>query len=87
MMRYSSEPDEIAGYKWPARTMFHMNFAAINKNKAHWEDPEKVDPERFMKKDEKRHKCAFNMWGGGLRICPGNYYYLYLFFLNLRCRY
>ncbi|RGB40801.1 cytochrome P450 [Rhizophagus diaphanus] len=71
MMRYSSEPDEIAGYKWPARTMFHMNFAAINKNKAHWEDPEKIDPERFMKKDEKRHKCAFNMWGGGLRICPG----------------
>ncbi|GBB86620.1 hypothetical protein RclHR1_01300005 [Rhizophagus clarus] len=69
--RVSSGPDEVAGYKWPAGTTFHLNLAAINKNKAHWEDPEKIDPERFMKKDEKRHKCAFNMWGGGPRICPG----------------
>jgi len=71
MMRYSSGPGEIAGYNWPTGTIFHMNFAAINKHKDHWDDPEKFDPERFMKKDENRHKYAFNMWGGGIRICPG----------------
>ncbi|RIA91560.1 cytochrome P450 [Glomus cerebriforme] len=71
MVRNSSGPGEVAGYNWPAGTTFHIYLEAINKNKAHWEDPEKADPERFLKKDEKRHKNAFNMWGGGMRICPG----------------
>ena len=76
MERCNSEPDEIAGYKWPTGTLFMMNFIAINKNKAHWEDPEKFDPERFTKKDEKRHKAAFTVWDGGQRICPGIDYHL-----------
>lgn len=92
MLRHSSGPGEIAGYNWPTGTIFHMNFAAINKHKDHWDNPEKFDPERFMKKDEHRHKYAFNFFGGGLRICPGIlilvfsilfifYFLIHLFFL------
>ncbi|CAI2173406.1 18583_t:CDS:2 [Funneliformis geosporum] len=71
LSRYSNGPDEIAGYKWPKNTLFNVSFTAINNHKAHWKDPEKFDPERFLKKDEKRLKATFNIWGGGLRICPG----------------
>ncbi|CAI2174023.1 5959_t:CDS:2 [Funneliformis geosporum] len=69
--RFSQEPDEIAGYKWPAGTLFHVNTASIHKNKNYWEEPEKFNPDRWMVKDFKPKKFSFVMFGGGLRICPG----------------
>ncbi|CAI2196850.1 6075_t:CDS:2, partial [Funneliformis geosporum] len=69
--RYSQEPDEIAGYKWPAGTMFHVNTASIHKNKDYWEEPERFNPDRWMIKDFEPKKFSFIMFGGGLRICPG----------------
>jgi len=71
MVRYSQEPDEIAGYKWPAGTTFHVNAVSIHKHKDYWEEPEKFNPDRWMVKSFEPEKYSFIMFGGGLRICPG----------------
>ncbi|GES74966.1 cytochrome P450 [Rhizophagus clarus] len=71
MARYSQEPDEIAGYNWPAGTMFHINAVTIHRHKDHWDEPNKFNPDRWMVKDFEPYKYSFVMFGGGLRVCPG----------------
>jgi cytochrome P450 len=71
LARYSQESDEIAGYKWPAGTMFQMNAVSIHRHKDHWEEPDKFNPDRWMDKNFEPHKYSFIMFGGGLRVCPG----------------
>src|SRR5271154_4021566 len=71
LARYSREPDEIAGYKWPAGTMFQVSAVAIHKHKDYWEEPEKFNPDRWMVEGFEPKKYSFIMFGGGLRICPG----------------
>ncbi|RIA91659.1 cytochrome P450 [Glomus cerebriforme] len=68
--RYTNRPDEIAGYKWPANTLFIMYVRGINNNPLYWKDPEKFIPERFYNSQE-IHKNSFSMFGGGLRMCLG----------------
>ncbi|RHZ83668.1 hypothetical protein Glove_89g62 [Diversispora epigaea] len=71
--RYSYQPEEVAGYKWPKNTFFIMYSRGINNNPLHWKDPEKFIPERFYEPQEieKQHENSFLMFGGGPRICPG----------------
>ncbi|PKY38468.1 cytochrome P450 [Rhizophagus irregularis] len=69
--RYINKPDEIAGYKWPAGTMFRINADAIHYNKDYWEDPDKFNPDRWMAEGFESKKLSFLMFGGGLRLCPG----------------
>ncbi|CAI2170881.1 3493_t:CDS:2 [Funneliformis geosporum] len=71
MVRYSQEPDEVAGYNWPAGTIFHINAVSIHKHNDYWEEPEKFNPDRWMVKGFEPKKYSFIMFGGGLRICPG----------------
>ena len=71
LQRYSEEPDEVAGYKWPAGTMFQVNAVFIHKNGDYWEDPETFNPDRWMVEGFEPKKYSFIMFGGGLRICPG----------------
>src|ERR1051325_6169566 len=71
LARYSQEPDEVAGYKWPAGTMFQMNAVTIHKHKGDWEDPEKFNPDRWLVEGFEPKKYSFVMFGGGLRVCPG----------------
>ncbi|CAG8459532.1 670_t:CDS:2 [Ambispora gerdemannii] len=68
--RYSNQPDEIAGHKWPANTLFIMYVRGINNNPLYWKDPEKFIPERFYKTQE-IHRNSFSMFGGGSRMCLG----------------
>jgi len=68
--RYSNRPDEIAGYKWPAKTLFIMYVRGINNNLLYWEEPDKFIPERFYG-SQGIHKNSFSMFGGGPRMCPG----------------
>src|SRR6266542_1914814 len=42
--RYTDKPDEIAGYEWPAGTMFRINNDAIHNDKDYWEEPDKFNP-------------------------------------------
>ncbi|CAG8571222.1 8965_t:CDS:2 [Funneliformis caledonium] len=71
VVRYCQEPDEIAGYNWPAGTMFHVSAVTIHKHHDYWEEPEKFNPDRWMVKGFEPKKYSFIMFGGGLRICPG----------------
>ncbi|PKY17697.1 cytochrome P450, partial [Rhizophagus irregularis] len=71
IVRSINKPDEIAGYKWPAGTMFRINADAIHYNKDYWEDPDKFNPDRWMAEGFESKKLSFLMFGGGLRLCPG----------------
>jgi cytochrome P450 len=50
-----------------------VDVVGIQKNKAHWQNPDKFDPERFYSESGKIAKNSFQMFGGGLRACPGQY--------------
>jgi len=71
--RYSSQPDEVAGYKWPSDVLFILYVRGINNNPLYWKDPEKFIPERFYdpQEIENQHKNSFSMFGGGPRMCLG----------------
>ncbi|GBC17956.2 cytochrome P450 [Rhizophagus irregularis DAOM 181602=DAOM 197198] len=69
--RYINKPDEIAGYQWPAGTMFRINANAVHYNKDYWEDSDKFNPDRWMVEGFEPNKHSLLMFGGGLRICPG----------------
>ncbi|CAJ0750465.1 24792_t:CDS:2, partial [Entrophospora sp. SA101] len=73
LSRYSDKPDEIAGYKWPSKTLFIMYVRGINNNPLYWKDPEKFIPERFYDPEQiaNQHKNSFLMFGGGPRMCLG----------------
>ncbi|GBC28284.2 cytochrome P450 [Rhizophagus irregularis DAOM 181602=DAOM 197198] len=68
ILRFNSEDDEIAGYKWPRNTAFTMHFAGIHHNKRYWKDPEEFNPDRFMFNEEIKNSLI--IFGGGLRACP-----------------
>ncbi|RHZ83663.1 hypothetical protein Glove_89g56 [Diversispora epigaea] len=71
--RYSDQPNEILGYKWPKNMFFIIYSRVINNNPLYWKDPEKFIPERFYEPQEIEKQCknSFLMFGGGPRICPG----------------
>ncbi|RIB30216.1 cytochrome P450 [Gigaspora rosea] len=78
LQRYVKNPCEIAGYRFEAGTVIHINTNGIHTHKDHWPNPEIFDPDRFYKKSETknmnnkvRHKFSLLTFGGGLRICPG----------------
>ncbi|CAG8643295.1 7822_t:CDS:2, partial [Cetraspora pellucida] len=71
--RYTSEEYETAEYKWPAGTLFHLNFLAVNKHPEFWPNSEIFDPDRFYddnKYDKKSNDKNLAMFGGGQRIYP-----------------
>ncbi|RIA84366.1 cytochrome P450 [Glomus cerebriforme] len=69
--RYNHVSDEIAGYNWPANTHFIINASGTHSDSKFWENPEKFDPERFIKSSSINNPKAFILFGGGIRICPG----------------
>ncbi|CAG8493247.1 3955_t:CDS:2 [Acaulospora colombiana] len=69
--RINSNPDELGGFKFPAKTQFILNIQGVHKHKSLWENPEEFIPERFMEKDDKSIKGFLYNFGGGLRKCPG----------------
>ncbi|RGB28475.1 cytochrome P450 [Rhizophagus diaphanus] len=69
--RYIDKPNEIAGYQWPADTLFIINVKAIHNNGYYWEEPNKFNPDRWMVENFEPKKNSFIMFGGGLRLCPG----------------
>ncbi|KAF0517053.1 cytochrome P450 [Gigaspora margarita] len=70
--RYMTEECEIAGYKWVAGTLFHLNIIGVNSHPEIWSNPEVFDPDRFYNvvQDDK-NKYSLIIFGGGPRICPG----------------
>ncbi|KAF0518644.1 cytochrome P450 [Gigaspora margarita] len=74
--RYMIEECEVAGRKWAAGTLFHLNFAGVNSHPKVWPNPEVFDPDRFYNVDhgdneQLENKYSLLIFGGGPRICPG----------------
>ncbi|CAG8636637.1 11683_t:CDS:2, partial [Diversispora eburnea] len=60
-----------AGMKWKAGQTFFVHMHAIQLNPKHWPEPEKFDPDRFMKNSIEKN--SFIPFGGGVRMCPGRH--------------
>ncbi|CAB4408556.1 unnamed protein product [Rhizophagus irregularis] len=71
LTRCIDKPDEVAGYQWPAGTLFLINIKAIHNCDDYWEEPNKFNPDRWMVENFEPKKNSFIMFGGGLRLCPG----------------
>jgi cytochrome P450 len=69
--RWIEKPEEIAGYEWPADTLFLINITAVHNDENYWEEPNRFNPDRWMAENFEPKKNSFIMFGGGLRICPG----------------
>ncbi|KAI1622014.1 cytochrome P450 [Exophiala viscosa] len=80
MQHYTTEDDWYEGYFIPKDTVVVLNWWHINYDPAHWDQPEKFMPERFLGYDlpaaayiniadpnERDHYS----YGAGRRICPG----------------
>jgi cytochrome P450 len=70
--RWIDKPEEVAGYRWPADTLFLVNITAVHNNEDYWEEPNKFNPDRWMAENFEPKKNSFIMFGGGLKICPGS---------------
>ncbi|KAK3934590.1 cytochrome P450 [Diplogelasinospora grovesii] len=59
------------GWQIPAGSIVIPTFPSIHKNKDHWENPERFDPDRWAATDNKRHRMAFTPFAAGPRGCVG----------------
>ncbi|KAF0449312.1 cytochrome P450 [Gigaspora margarita] len=49
--RFASAECEVAGYKFQAKTVFHLNYSSIHMNEKYWNNPTVFDPDRFYLHD------------------------------------
>ncbi|CAG8531527.1 13922_t:CDS:2 [Gigaspora rosea] len=69
VFRVNSKPDEIDGHHFESSTIFMISLPGIHMHNAHWDNPQKFDPQRFMDKNIEGNILI--PFGGGTRICPG----------------
>ncbi|RIA95465.1 cytochrome P450 [Glomus cerebriforme] len=77
LMRSASFDTEIGGYKIKKGTDVFTNFIGIHTHKAHWDEPENFNPDRFLKDNNNHNNIIKNShlnFGGGIRICPGRHW-------------
>ena len=70
--RVSLEDDSFEGLDIPKGSNLLFSFYEIHKHEAHWEQPEKFDPERFSDSDPYLHTPFYAPFGAGPRKCIGN---------------
>ncbi|CAI2170412.1 7347_t:CDS:2 [Funneliformis geosporum] len=75
LFRAAAFDTEIGGYKIKKETTVFTNYIGIHYHKDHWVEPEKFNPDRFLK--DGGHTIVKNShltFGGGIRICPGRHW-------------
>jgi cytochrome P450 len=65
--------DELGGYPVRAGETVLLFFAAAQRHREFWPDPERFDPERFAPAlDKQRNSWSYLPFSGGPRVCIGN---------------
>ncbi|EFJ06131.1 hypothetical protein SELMODRAFT_448922 [Selaginella moellendorffii] len=66
-------PSKLGGYTIPNGTCTFVNFHSLGIDPAHWKDPMKYWPERFLEADIDVFGQDYNLlpFGSGRRRCPG----------------
>lgn len=65
------------GHKVPAGYQMGVSPYAVHHNPAHWPNPERFDPDRFLPEAQKaRHKMAYMPFSAGQRKCIGDQFAL-----------
>lgn len=73
--RHVEQDDVLGGYQLKAGHDVFFGAYLLHRLPEFWEDPEVFDPQRFDKElERKRHTFAYLPFGGGPRICLGNYF-------------
>ena len=67
--RSATGPDEIGGYRIPARSIVFVSPYVVHRHPGLWSDPEGFDPQRFTREPP---RGAYLPFGGGPRMCIGN---------------
>jgi len=70
--RINLEDDEFEGMSIPKGSNLLFSFYEIHRHKAHWEEPERFDPNRFSETDPYLHTPFYAPFGAGPRKCIGN---------------
>ncbi len=75
--RKAVQDDVIAGVEIPAGSLIVVSITNVHKNPDFWENPLAFIPDRFLPDQSKaRPKFAYLPFGGGPRLCIGNYFAL-----------
>ena len=65
---------EVDGYRVPANAAIVISPYTMHRHPKFWENPERVDPDRFTPDlCESRHRYAYLPFGGGQHLCIGNH--------------
>lgn len=74
VVRMADEDDEIGGFFVPRDSMVLVSPYATHHLPAHWPDPLRFDPDRFLaERSEGRHRHAFLPFIDGPRRCVGDH--------------
>ena len=70
--RQSLEPDELGGYRLPAKGSLNVSIDVVHHDPRFWPDPLRFDPDRFTPEARAaRPRFAYFPFGGGARSCIG----------------
>jgi cytochrome P450 len=72
MTRVNLEPTELGGIAFPKPALIVIPIFAVHRHKAHWENPDAFDPDRFVPEREAAYaRTQFMPFGAGPRVCIG----------------
>ncbi|XP_023232361.1 vitamin D 25-hydroxylase-like [Centruroides sculpturatus] len=92
LLRYALKDTTLQGYQIPEGTNILINLWSVHNDDAHWKNPNKFFPERFLNKetDYVKNEDAFMPFSIGKRSCPAKSLAkveLYLYFTYILQRY
>ncbi len=75
--RVAVETDEAGSLTLSQDTLVLLSIFELHRSTAHWEDPQKFNPERFAPKNKKDFSRIYYPFGAGPRMCVGNNFAMY----------
>jgi len=72
--RVLTEDVEFGGYHLPRGYRVAIGPRAAHREAEHWPDPDRFDPERFIREADDRPPFAWIPFGGGPRVCLGQHF-------------